>query len=243
MKSYNRFLSFRIKLLKFFININERLLFEKKLIKFYKRSAEKKIFFDVGANQGQTIDFFLRLNIKSEIYAFEPNRKLFKKLEEKYKKFPNVKLYMLGVSNQDGFKTFYENVFDFTSTFEKVNENSIHLQKKGKVLGLKSNDLIIDSYDVEVVTLSSFICEKNIKNIDILKIDTEGHELACLQGLFSTKLNCHIDMIQTEKLNGDLYGTDFNSIIELLALFNFKLVKKIKHGFGNFEDVVFKKIN
>ena len=229
----------RIKLIKLVINTNERLIFERKLYRFYKKNAKKKVFFDVGANHGQTIDFFLRLNKLAEIYAFEPNRGLFEKLVEKYSDFPNVKLFMLGVSDEDGVKTFYENVFDFTSTFEIVNENSTFLEKKRKVLGVKSGNLIKDSYEVEVVKLSTFIKNMKINQIDILKIDTEGHELACLNGLFDSKMECDIDIIQTEKLNGDMYNTNFNSIVDLLKVHNFEISKEIKHGFGDFEDVVF----
>lgn len=78
-----------------------------------------------------------------------------------------------------------------------------------------------------------------IKHIDILKIDTEGHEFACLKGLFSDQIECGIDIVQTEKLNGDMYNTNFNSIFELLKQHEFKIAKEIKHGFGNFDDVVF----
>ena len=233
------FFSLRIFILKFLINLNERFIFERKLFRYYKTKAKTKVFFDVGANHGQTIDFFLRLNSESEIYAFEPNQKLFKKLVEKYKKHHNVKLFMLGVSDEDGIKIFYENVFDFTSTFEKVNINSLHLQKKGKALGIKGEDLVKASYEVEVIKLSTFIEKMKINQIDILKIDTEGHELSCLNGLFDTKIDCDIDIIQTEKQNSDLYNTNFNSIVELLKLHNFNISKEIKHGFGDFEDVVF----
>jgi FkbM family methyltransferase len=234
-------LQLRIGLLKFLINLNERLIFEKKLSRFYKSNSPCNIVFDIGANQGQTIDFFLRINKDCIIYAFEPNRKLFKKLVDKYKNNPNVKLFMLGVSDQIGTKVFYENIFDFTSTFEEVNENSVFLEKKGKVLGLKSNELIKDSYEVEVTTLSHFISSNNISKIDILKIDTEGHEFSCLKGLFTENCEVEIELIQTEKLNGDMYNVDFSSIVSLLSKNKFELFSEIKHGFGNFDDVIFKK--
>ena len=72
----------RIKLLKVLINLNERIIFERKLFKFYNKKSACNIVFDVGANQGQTIDFFLRINPSCEIYAFEPNRKLYHLLVE-----------------------------------------------------------------------------------------------------------------------------------------------------------------
>jgi FkbM family methyltransferase len=236
-----KLMSVRIKLLKVLINLNERFIFERKLFKLYKKKTPCNLVFDVGANQGQTIDFFLRINPNCEIYAFEPNRKLYHRLVEKYKKQPNVKLFMLGISDVSGMKTFYENIFDFTSTFEEVNASSIHLEKKRKILGVKSSNLIKDTYDVEVVTLCSFIQKIGINKIDVLKIDTEGHEFACLKGLFAEEVFCDIDFIQTEKLNGDMYTSDFSEIITFLNSNNYLLEKEIKHGFGNFEDVVFRK--
>ena len=242
MSAYKeKFMRIRIKLLKVLINLNERIIFERKLFKFYNKKSACNIVFDVGANQGQTIDFFLRINPFCEIYAFEPNRKLYHLLVEKYKKQPNVKLFMLGISDVSGLKTFYENIFDFTSTFEEVNASSIHLEKKRKILGVKSSNLIKDTYDVEVVTLSSFIKKTGINKIDVLKIDTEGHEFACLKGLFAEEVFCDIDFIQTEKLNGDMYNSDFSEILTFLETNNYLLEKEIKHGFGNFEDVVFRK--
>ncbi len=231
----------RIKLLKVLINLNERLIFERKLLKYYKKKTPCNLVFDVGANQGQTIDFFLRINPNCEIFAFEPNRRLFQLLVKKYEKYPNVKLFMLGISDSSGTKTFYENIFDFTSTFEEVNESSIYLEKKRKILGVKSSNLIKDKYDVEVITLCSFIRKMEINKIDILKIDTEGHEFACLKGLFKEEMDCEIDYIQTEKLNGDMYASDFSQILSFLDINKYILSKEIKHGFGNFEDVVFRK--
>jgi FkbM family methyltransferase len=242
MSAYKeKLMSIRIKLLKILINLNERLIFERKLFKFYKKKTACNLVFDIGANQGQTIDFFLRINSNCEIYAFEPNRRLYQLLVKKYEKYPNVKLFMIGISDLSGLKTFYENIFDFTSTFEEVNEASVQLQKKRKILGVKSSNLIKDTYNVEVITLSSFINKMGINKIDVLKIDTEGHELACLKGLFVDELICDIDFIQTEKLNGDMYNSNFSEILTYLKSNKFLLETEIKHGFGNFEDVVFRK--
>ena len=231
----------RIYFLKFLIDFNERLIFEKKLRKFYQKNSTCNLVLDVGANHGQTIDFFLRLNSDCEIYAFEPNRSLYEKLIVKYKTKPNVKIYMLGLSDQAGKKIFHENIFDFTSTFEEVNKSSLFLEKKGRVLGIKADELIKDSYEVEVTTLSEFISSNDISNIDVIKIDVEGHEYACLKGLFDSKNEFDIKLIQTEKLNTDMYQTDFSSVEQILKENKFIKCSDIRHGFGDFEDVIFKK--
>ena len=51
-------INLRVNLLKFLINLNERMIFERKLFSYYKKKSKKNVFIDIGANQGQTIDFF-----------------------------------------------------------------------------------------------------------------------------------------------------------------------------------------
>ena len=76
-------MSLRIKIIQYLIHINELIFFYPKLKKFYKNhiSKKKSIIFDVGSNKGQTIDFFNNVYDSCEIYAFEPNEKLFQNLK------------------------------------------------------------------------------------------------------------------------------------------------------------------
>jgi hypothetical protein len=80
-------------------------------------------------------------------------------------------------------------------------------------------------------------------DIDVLKIDTEGHELACLHGLFSEPLHHPIEFIQLEVHNDDMYlnSHSFEEITEILEANGYGLAGKIKHGFGDFYDAVFRK--
>ena len=113
----------RTKIIQSLIHINEAIFFYPKLKKFYKdnlKSTSVSIL-DVGANKGQSIDFFLGINPNAKITAFEPNKKLFQLLEEKYKINGNIILNNLGVSNTNGELDFNENILDETSTFESLN--------------------------------------------------------------------------------------------------------------------------
>ena len=51
-------------------------------IAFYKQP----IIFDVGGNEGESIDFFLNLFDNPKIYSFEPEKKSYQKLLNKYGK-------------------------------------------------------------------------------------------------------------------------------------------------------------
>ena len=54
--------------------------------KFYNEIISKKnpVIFDIGANKGQTIEFFLKIFKNPKIYAFEPSRDVYKILEQNY---------------------------------------------------------------------------------------------------------------------------------------------------------------
>jgi hypothetical protein len=114
---------------------------------------------------------------------------------------------------------------------------------KSKILGLKSENIISSKYEVEVITLDLFIKEMNLQKIDILKIDTEGHEMNCLIGLFSC--NSHnIEYIQIEYHDDDMYKSSFSlsQFSDLFFFHGYHLQESIKHGFGNFMDIIYKKI-
>ena len=234
----------RVKLVKSLIDINEKLIFERRLRKFYKQKFEGNldVIIDVGSNKGQTIDFFLKLNPQCKIYGFEPNKALYQKLLTKYSNRPNIKLFNVGISDKTGCRLFYENILNYTSTFEKLNFRSDYLKTKATILGVKPEELVIDSYLVDVITLSEFI-EAHIKEpIDVLKIDVEGHEHSCLSGLFLKSFYQHVRYLQFERHHDDMYlhKIPFGSTHNLLLTNNFNLVSVVKHGFGNLDEVIFK---
>jgi len=236
----------RIKIIQFLIHLNENLFFYPKLKAFYQKHtlAENNplVIFDVGANKGQSIDFFSSIYKNALIYAFEPNPNLFNKLKIKYQNRKNIQIYNLGVSNINGQLELQETVTDETSTFEKLNYSSEYLAMKANILGVKKEEIIKNSYLVDVIKLSDFIKSNGISKIDILKIDTEGHELKCLQGLFSES-SVPVGMIQLESHNDNMYLNEEakDEIPKLIAANGLSKMTVIKHGFGNFNECIFEK--
>ena len=141
---------------------------------------------------------------------------------------------------------FYENILDETSTFEKLNYESKYLTKKAKILNIPKEQMIIDRYMVKTIRLIDFLKDSPKLYYDILKIDVEGHELNCLQGLFNN-IKVPIGYIQLENHNDDMYSNNNQQEeIERLMLKNgFIQIGDIKHGFGDFKELIFKnkKIN
>jgi FkbM family methyltransferase len=236
----------RINAIKSLLELNEKLVFNRRLAKFYKDEFEHgpSYVIDVGANMGQSIDLFLKINRGCKIVGFEPIPKLFGFLKDRYSDNPNVSLYQKGISNREGHRLFFENTLQSTSTFEELNVHSKYLRTKAKILGVKRKDIVLRSYQVETTTLANFVNSNCNSNIDLIKIDTEGHEQYCLEGLFSGRLDVEVKYIQIEEHNDDMYlnKKSFNAIEELLSLNGYRVLTKIDHGFGKIQDVIFGKI-
>lgn len=236
----------RTKLIQLAIDVNEKIFFYPKLRKFYREILGKQPVFlvDVGVNKGQSIDFFLGLGCTLRVLGFEPNKKLYNRLQKKYSNNPNIRIINKGVSESSGTLLFQENVLDETSTFETLNYDSEYLQKKARVLGVKPTAIITNKYEVKVLALNSYFEQEGITNVDVLKIDVEGHELSVLRGLFTDpKVYPKIRFIQLESHSDDMYlhaGNNSGHIEKLLKDNGFTPVAAIKHGFGDFSEIIYK---
>ena len=223
----------------------ESLFFNPKLLRFYRETfgSRLNVVIDVGANLGQTIDLVMKVNPDCEVYALEPNPKLFKRLEQKYAHKKNIRLFRLGISDVNGTRHFHENVLHSTSSLEELNYESEYLKKKSKFLGVAPKKIIAGSYPIEVMKLSDFIAAHISKDhIDLVKIDTEGHEYSCLAGLFSGP-GKYPQYIQFENHNDDMYKSNksFAEIESILLQNGYALKRKIRHGFGDFDEMIYQK--
>ena len=153
------------KIIFFLIKLIKPYYFEEFLLK--KILSENNIIIDVGANVGQKTDLFLSLKKNSRILLFEPYKKYFKILKNKYSNNKNIKLFNIGVGNLNKIMPFY-----FTKTREHQYAFSY---KKANYLDKKEN--------ISIVTIDKFLT--NI-NPHIIKIDVEGLEFEVLQGAYNT---------------------------------------------------------
>ena len=167
---------------------------------------KSKVVFDIGSNLGQWTKLALGINKDLKVHCFEPSLYTFNKLMEN--KFPdNVNCNNIGLSSTKGERTFFvfENGSGLNSLYQRIGLETI----LGENVQNKTETILLD-------TLENYCFERNIKEIDFMKIDTEGHELEILKGGESLLKKGQIKMIQFE-----YGGCNIDSHVLLKDIFNF----------------------
>lgn len=137
---------------------------------------------DVGANIGEYTYIFLK-NSPRNLYCFEPIPHLNKRLK---KIFDNVKVFNFALSDK-----------------KSTQRIKIPIEKGQKQFSRSSlNPLVVKSQNfeeiiIQTITLDSWMRQEDVKQIDLIKVDVEGHELKVLQGA-SQLIKIHKPVIMVE---------------------------------------------
>jgi len=204
-----------------------------KTIKYLIRKNHP-IIFDVGANNGVSAKEFKQWWPDSIIHSFEPQEECWGELDILEKEYIDnsivVNKYAAGnMPNKDA--TFYtHDITSGQSGFIKINlqsQDSINMNKfKQKNSSNDFNDYkqsLNKERSVEIIRLDDYMNQKNIENVHILKIDTQGYEPEVLDGL--GKRLSDIDLVITELMFYDFYerGLSFSDIEKYLLPSGFQL--------------------
>ncbi len=138
---------------------------------WHELSQQATTILDIGANTGVYSLLSRASNPKAEIYAFEPVERVHQKLEANnaLNGF-DIHCIKKAASNQDGTALIYD----------KDTEHTLSVTV-GEDLSEDQSDSI--PVEIETQRLDSFIGSNAIKNIDLMKIDVETHEVQVLEGM------------------------------------------------------------
>jgi len=129
--------------------------------------VSEPVIFDVGAQGGDYLREALRITAgQAKIFAFEPRASDWQALRAEFEgSAPSASIERLALGDKEG-------------------ETSLHYPEG--VSGLSSVHKLDGSFTksetVRMTTLDEFCTTRKIKKIDLLKLDIEGSELACLKG-------------------------------------------------------------
>lgn len=186
-------------------------------ILFNNRRKKKFVIFDVGSCEGQYI-YALINNFKNnnyQIHAFEPSDRAYEILKKNTKKFKNIKINKIGISD----KVFSGKLY----TSNKLNWYSSLYKREHD----KPRNVVLNRIEkIKITTIDNYCKDNKIKYVDFLKLDVEGNELNCLKG--AKKMLTRCDYVQFEfggcNIDSRTYFYDFWKLLNKNFTF-FKIMK------------------
>lgn len=219
-----------------FFNLVDKFFHQPKILKVLKKEIKEiNNYIDVGAHKGTYTDLIIK-NFKTKlILMFEPQDKIFNFIKDKYKNNENVKIFNKALSEKKETLYFHFNKHDLTSSLSTLDKNNSYLKLKAKLFGTDTDGMITKKVKIETLTLHSIMDEIQIEKVDLLKIDTEGHEFEVIKGIKEKIKN--IKFILVEFHNDEIYVSyKPNDLHNFLVSNDFKLINSFKFPFTTWED-------
>ena len=145
------------------------------------RAYGEMCIIDVGAYKGAPEDStpeFARAFPHIPVYAFEPLQETFYVLKKNVRQYNNVEPICCALSDKIGEGSINVTSVSHSSSLLEINDEAVNQLKNkySEVLAFAKTE------PIHMNTLDAFVEERGISAIGILKIDTQGGELAVLSG-------------------------------------------------------------
>lgn len=129
--------------------------------------SSPRIILDIGANIGQTATRYRAMFPEAHIFSFEPDPETFKKLEAACAGDTRVSPIPLALSSRQESVPMYIMAHRELNSFLKPSGDWARTEKV---------------IEIQSTTVDMFCHERGIEQIDILKVDVQGAELAVFRG-------------------------------------------------------------
>jgi len=183
-------------------------------IRHYLQGRVISVAFDIGAHRGETTLKLLRAFPGVHVHSFEPLPENFAALEEATAGISGVRVINAAVSDRSGTVTIARG------------EATYHASVHGSG----------EKVEVQAVTVDEYALEHGVDRIDLLKIDTEGHEEAILRGGLSQLERGGIEFVVCEcefTARPEEPHADFRAIQDLLEPLGYRVVSFYTGGVDN----------
>ena len=143
---------------------------------------ENSLIFDVGGFTGEwSANIYNRY--RCNIYIFEPVDRYFNHIKNRFQVCNNVQVFNFGLGNKS------ESI-----KIRTVGDGSKFVTKTSKI-----SPFNVDKFDEAYIkSICDFIRERDIQNIDLLKLNIEGAEYALLESLIEENMLHICDNIQVQ---------------------------------------------
>lgn len=138
---------------------------EPELLLIHQLLKEDSVFIDIGTNKGIYLYQAEKVIKSGKIIGFEPNKSLVNYIKPL---FPKVDIYPLAVSSHSGTA-----VLNIPKKADGLQDTRASLEAMGEN---------VEKVEIQMVALDEFVKEKQLSQIDVVKIDVEGHEFDTIKG-------------------------------------------------------------
>jgi FkbM family methyltransferase len=178
----------------------------------FLKGQKQPMIFDVGANEGQSVDEFKSAFPDASICSFEPSPQTHETLKKHCEGIPGARTWNCGIGSSNGTLPFREMEHNVKSSF--------------LLPSVKCSGQIVKTTDVPVITLDSFAKEQGIDFVHVLKSDTQGYDFEVLKGASGLMENNRIALVYFEIIFSDMYKNlpSIPEVLRYLTEKNFTLV-------------------
>lgn len=202
------------------------------------------VYVDVGAHNGEMIEIISNEFVVNKILAIEPNPDCYLKLK-KIKYFKKLLIFNLALSDKKGFDFLKIGHISTMSTINDLNDKSVYTKFKKIIMSIFyfSNQIYKRKIKIKKDLLSNILKLSKIKKIDLLKIDTEGHEFNVLKGAKKFLKNTHLVLFEFHYDDSIIKKYSYNDVNNFLQKENFKLISKNKMILRKGYELIYKNNN
>jgi len=212
-------------------------IYQKKIIKKFQEIFNKNIdiVFDVGAHKGEFVKIILNNFTTNKIYSFEPSEKNYKILKNNITnqgaKTNHIYLNNFALGENNEKRKFKQMIESSSSTLSNINTNTKYFKRKNFFLNFGLKSKIFNEITISIKDGFSFLEEEKIDKVDLLKIDTEGHEYFVLKGFGNNLSKIKVIFFEHHYDEMIVKGYTFSDIHNYLILKDFKPYSKFKMPF------------
>jgi FkbM family methyltransferase len=194
-------------------------------------NTDSPTIFDVGANVGDTLVEFKKWWPKSTVHCFEPQEECWDHLDYKIKNnnYDDVFINKFAVGDEEIEKAIFysHDITSGQSGLHKINSDSLDSINQNNLTSedevVKYENRLNHERTVEIKKLTNYMDDESIYHVDLMKIDTQGHEPEVLRGLMGNLSK--VDVVITELMFYDFYerSLSFSDIEKYLLPADFQL--------------------
>lgn len=168
----------------------------------------EQVVLDVGANEGNYSTRVKQISANARVFAFEPHPVTYKRTAAAASKHDFVAINA-GCGETNGKSLLYD--------YDGEKGGSQHASLFRNVIeGIHRSSAV--AHEIEVTTIDSFLEQRGIPVVRLLKIDTEGNEAGVLRGAKESLGAGKIELVQFEFNEMHVASrTFFKDFVELLA--------------------------